>query len=89
MSLPIIGIGASAGGIESFSELLACLPAGTGMAYVFVQHLDPGHASRLVEILSKRAGFPVEQAREATDASVGLISRALDSAKSGRSLGLP
>jgi two-component system CheB/CheR fusion protein len=34
------------------------------MAYVFVQHLDPRHASRLVEILSKRAGFPVEQARE-------------------------
>jgi two-component system, chemotaxis family, CheB/CheR fusion protein len=64
MSLPIVGIGASAGGLESFSELLARLPADTGMAYVFVQHLDPGHASRLVEILSKRAGFPVEQARE-------------------------
>ena len=64
MSLPIVGIGASAGGLESFSELLARVPADTGMAYVFVQHLDPGHASRLVEILSKRAGFPVEQARE-------------------------
>jgi two-component system CheB/CheR fusion protein len=64
MSLPIVGIGASAGGLESFSELLARLPADTGMAYVFVQHLDPGHASRLVEILSKRARFPVEQARE-------------------------
>ena len=64
MSLPIVGIGASAGGLESFSELLACLPAGAGLAYVFVQHLDPGYASRLVEILSKRAGFPVEQARD-------------------------
>jgi two-component system CheB/CheR fusion protein len=64
MFLPIVGIGASAGGLESFSEFLARVPAGTGMAFVFVQHLDPGHASLLVEILSKRAGFPVEQARE-------------------------
>jgi two-component system CheB/CheR fusion protein len=64
MSLPIVGIGASAGGLESLSELLARLPVDTGMAYVFVQHLDPGHASRLVEILFKRARFPVEQARE-------------------------
>jgi two-component system CheB/CheR fusion protein len=64
MSLPIVGIGASAGGPESFSELLARVPAETGMAYVFVQHLDPGHASLLVEILSKRVRFPVEKARE-------------------------
>jgi two-component system, chemotaxis family, CheB/CheR fusion protein len=64
MSLPIVGIGASAGELESFSELLARVPADTGMAYVFVQHLDPEHASLLVEILSKRAGFPVEQARD-------------------------
>jgi two-component system, chemotaxis family, CheB/CheR fusion protein len=64
MSLPIVGIGASAGGLESFSELLARVPAGTGMAYVFVLHLDPGRASLSVEILSKRTGFPVEQALE-------------------------
>ena len=57
MSFPIVGVGASAGGLESFSELLALVPAGTGMAYVFVQHLHPGHASHLVEILSKRADF--------------------------------
>jgi two-component system, chemotaxis family, CheB/CheR fusion protein len=64
MSLPIVGIGASAGGLELFSELLARLPADTGMAYVFVQHLDPGHVNRLVEILSKRAEFPVEHAQD-------------------------
>jgi two-component system, chemotaxis family, CheB/CheR fusion protein len=64
MSLPIVSIGASAGGLESFSELLAHIPADTGMPYVYVQHLDPEHASLLVEILSQRAGFPVEQARE-------------------------
>jgi two-component system CheB/CheR fusion protein len=43
MSFPIVGIGASAGGPESISALLAGIPANTGMAYVFVQHLDPGH----------------------------------------------
>jgi two-component system CheB/CheR fusion protein len=64
MSIAIAGIGASAGGIESFCELIAHLPAKTGMAYVFVQHLDPAHRSHLVQILSKWARFPVEQARE-------------------------
>ena len=63
MSLQIVGIGASAGGLESFRTSWR-VPTDTGMAYVFVQHLDPGHASLLVEILSKRAEFPVEQARE-------------------------
>ena len=64
MSFPIVGIGASAGGLESISALLAGIPASTGMAYVFVQHLDPGHASHLAKILSNRAALPVEEARE-------------------------
>ena len=64
MYFPIVGIGASAGGLESISALLAGIPASTGMAYVFVQHLDPGHASHLAKILSKRAALPVEEARE-------------------------
>src|SRR3984957_14104848 len=64
MSFPIVGIGASAGGLESISELLAGIPASTGLAYVFVQHLDPGHASHLAEILSNRAALFVEEARE-------------------------
>jgi two-component system CheB/CheR fusion protein len=64
MSFPIVGIGASAGGLESISALLAGIPAKTGMAYVFVQHLDPGRASHLAKILSSRAALPVEEARE-------------------------
>jgi two-component system CheB/CheR fusion protein len=64
MSFPIVGIGASAGGLESISALLAGIPASTGMAYVFVQHLDPAHASHLAKILSNRAALPVEEARE-------------------------
>jgi chemotaxis response regulator CheB len=64
MSIAIVGIGASAGGIESFCELIPRLPAETGKAYVLVHHLDPARRSHLVQILSKGAGFPVEQARE-------------------------
>jgi len=64
MSFPIVGIGASAGGLESIFTLLAGIPASTGMEYVFVQHLDPGHASHLAKILSNRAALPVEEARD-------------------------
>ena len=48
-------IGASAGGLESISTLLAGIPARTGMAYVYVQHLDPGRNSHLAKILSSRS----------------------------------
>ena len=64
MSLPIVGIGASAGGLKSICELIAGIPASTGMAYVFVQHLDPRHGSDLAKILSKRTAFPVEEVVE-------------------------
>jgi two-component system CheB/CheR fusion protein len=64
MSFPIVGIGASAGGLESISALLAGIPASTGMAYVFVQHLDPAYSSQLAKILSHRTALPVEEARE-------------------------
>jgi two-component system, chemotaxis family, CheB/CheR fusion protein len=63
MSFPIVGIGASAGGLESISALLAGIPASTGMAYVFVQHLDPAHGSHLAKILFNRTALPVEEAR--------------------------
>ena len=51
--LPVVGIGASAGGLEAFKSLLANLPRDTGMAFVFVQHLDPRYKSNLAEIFSK------------------------------------
>jgi len=42
---PIVGVGASAGGLEAFTGLLKHLPVDTGMAFVLVQHLDPQHES--------------------------------------------
>ena len=53
LSFPIVGIGASAGGLEAFRDVLHALPDDTGMAYVFVQHLDPTHESLLPELLAR------------------------------------
>ena len=61
-AFPIVGIGASAGGLEAFTELLQSLPADTGMGFVFVQHLDPKHASLLTELLRRQTNMPVEEA---------------------------
>ncbi|MBD0303906.1 MAG: ATPase, partial [Tolypothrix sp. T3-bin4] len=58
---PIVGIGASAGGLEAFTELLKHLPTDTGMAFVLIQHLDPNHKSLLSQILSRSTQMPVTQ----------------------------
>ena len=58
-AFPIVGIGASAGGFEAFTELLKNLPLDSGMALVFIQHLDPDHKSALSEILSHATKIPV------------------------------
>jgi two-component system CheB/CheR fusion protein len=60
-TFPIVGIGASAGGLEAFSELLHHLPEKTGMAFVLVQHLDPKHESALPEILGRTTKLPVTE----------------------------
>ena len=61
---PIVGVGASAGGFEAFRELLRALPADTGLAFVLVQHLDPGHESLLAKLLSPSTAMPVTEAEE-------------------------
>jgi len=61
-ALTISGIGASAGGLESFTTLLKALPARPGVALVFVQHLAPQHESALVPLLSGQSALPVVQA---------------------------
>src|SRR5690348_16738840 len=58
-SFPIVGIGASAGGLEAFKELLSYIEDATSMAYVFVQHLAPMHESLLPELLSHATRMPV------------------------------
>jgi len=56
---PVVGIGASAGGIEAFKLFLKSIPEKTGMAYVFVQHLHPEYDSYLPEIFQKSTKIPV------------------------------
>lgn len=57
----IVGIGASAGGLEAFTELLRSLPLDAGVAYVLVQHLDPSHRSLLSELLAKTTELSVRE----------------------------
>jgi two-component system, chemotaxis family, CheB/CheR fusion protein len=56
---PIVGVGASAGGLEAFTLLLSAVPEDTGLAFVLVQHLDPQHVSLLAEILTPATKLPV------------------------------
>jgi two-component system CheB/CheR fusion protein len=60
----IIGIGASAGGLEAFSTFFANMPANSGMAFVLVQHLDPHHKSMLVDLLGRHTAMGVVEAAD-------------------------
>jgi two-component system, chemotaxis family, CheB/CheR fusion protein len=61
---PVIAVGASAGGLEAFEQLLRAMPDDTGMAFVMVQHLDPSHASILADILQRATRMPVVEAAD-------------------------
>ncbi|WP_223210459.1 chemotaxis protein CheB [Leptothrix cholodnii] len=61
---PIVGLGASAGGLEAFEQFFRQMPADSGMAFVLVQHLDPSHASILAEILQRSTTMPVVEAQD-------------------------
>ena len=65
-SFPIIGIGASAGGLEALELFLANVPKGSGMAFVIVQHLDPTHKGMMVELLQRSTAMPVIQVKDRT-----------------------
>ncbi|MBK8816618.1 MAG: PAS domain-containing protein [Methylococcaceae bacterium] len=61
-SFNIVGIGASAGGLEAFEQFFRQIPADTGMAFVLIPHLDPSHGSLLTEILQRSSVLPVHEA---------------------------
>jgi two-component system, chemotaxis family, CheB/CheR fusion protein len=65
-SFPIVGIGASAGGLEASQELLANLSVTSGMAFVLIQHLDPKHDSHFAQILARNTKMPVLEAVDGT-----------------------
>ncbi|MGE3978394.1 MAG: chemotaxis protein CheB [Nitrospira sp.] len=61
-SVPIVGIGASAGGLEAFTKLLEKIALNSGLAFVLVQHLDPERESALAQILTRSTRLPVCEA---------------------------
>ncbi len=61
-AFPIVGIGASAGGLEALEQFFRHVSANSGMAFVLVQHLDPSHVSLLTEILQRTTAMPVTEA---------------------------
>jgi two-component system CheB/CheR fusion protein len=63
-SCVVVGIGASAGGLEAFMELLKPLPNKTGMAFVLIPHLDPKHESAMTELLSRGTGMQVREVHD-------------------------
>ncbi|MCA1713582.1 MAG: PAS domain S-box protein [Gammaproteobacteria bacterium] len=60
----IVGIGASAGGLDAFKSFFTHMPADSGMAFVLVQHLAPQHASLLVDLLSRSTTMPMAEAAD-------------------------
>lgn len=58
----VVGVGASAGGLEAFRQFLSALPDDTGMSFLLVQHLDPTHKSLLPELLASQTGMTVRDA---------------------------
>ncbi|HEY3355072.1 MAG TPA: chemotaxis protein CheB [Polyangia bacterium] len=63
---PVVGIGASAGGLEALQEFFQHVPPASGLAFVLVQHLDPDHATLLPELVAAHATLPVETAADGT-----------------------
>ncbi|HEY5995772.1 MAG TPA: chemotaxis protein CheB, partial [Candidatus Deferrimicrobiaceae bacterium] len=66
LPFPIVGIGASAGGLEALEKFLRQVPPESGMAFVIVQHLDPTHKGIMDELLQRTTGMEVLQARDRT-----------------------
>src|SRR5258706_10428339 len=61
---PVVGIGASAGGLDAFKKLLAAAPGDSGMAFVLIPHLDPTHESLMVGLLATQTTMPVIEASD-------------------------
>ena len=68
---PIVGLGASAGGLEAFEHFFRGIPCDSGMAFVLVTHLDPDRASTLTEILQRSTAMPVLEAIKEFPTSCG------------------
>ena len=62
--IPVVGIGASAGGLQAASHFLDALPADSGCAFVIILHLDPTRESALAQLLGRHTAMPVVEAAD-------------------------
>jgi len=72
-ALPIVGIGASAGGLEALQELVHAIPTDSGFCYVIVQHLAPDHPSIMDRLLSSHAAIPVRKIEDGAKAEANVV----------------
>jgi two-component system CheB/CheR fusion protein len=63
-SMVVVAVGASAGGLDAFRQLLAAMPADSGLAFVLIQHLDPTHMSLTAELLDRHTSLSVAEAED-------------------------
>ena len=63
---PVVGIGASAGGLDAFKRFFGAMPVDSGMAFVLIPHLDPTHDSLMVDLLERQTAMPVREAKDGT-----------------------
>ena len=61
---PIVGVGASAGGLNAFQKFFDAVPPDSGMAFILIQHLDPTHQSMMVELLARHTKMKVQHAAD-------------------------
>jgi chemotaxis methyl-accepting protein methylase/chemotaxis response regulator CheB len=64
LAFPVVGIGASAGGLEALEQFLRRVPEGSGMAFVVIQHLDPAYKGAMVELLQRSTPMAVTQVKD-------------------------
>lgn len=61
----VVGLGASAGGLDAYRQFLQAMPGDSGIAFVMIQHLDPSHESLMADLLSQHTDMPVQQVEKA------------------------
>ena len=66
VKIPVVGLGASAGGVQAFTDFFEALPDKTGMAFVAIHHVDPDHKNLMADLLAKHSKMTVALAQEGT-----------------------
>jgi chemotaxis response regulator CheB len=69
----VVGIGASAGGLEAYKAFFDKMPTGSNIAFVLVQHLSPDHSSMLVDLISRHTAMQVQEATDGTSVQAGHV----------------